>query len=253
MDIQQNTTELKEDGFTVLTSLITPSEVPNLTKWVDEVGSDVDVWHHYEVVDTATSKTALTRSEDFVHRHKPLGDLILTRIPMFLETLVGEKCALYKEKINWKAPGGAGWVAHQDAPAYPEVPWNVTVAIAIDPMNKQTGGLSFCDEKIHKEKSYYAINDDGVIDPTAANKLTWRNMDMEAGDVLVFDSFAPHKSGENLSTSPRRVIYLTYNLLKHGELRDEYYRNKRAALKQGSAKGTLSHIASWAGKSSANL
>ena len=33
--------------------------------------------------------------------------------------LLGEPAVLYKEKINYKLPGGAGYSAHQDAPAYP--------------------------------------------------------------------------------------------------------------------------------------
>eukprot|EP00040_Diaphanoeca_grandis_P012222 m.62195 g.62195 ORF g.62195 m.62195 type:complete len:255 (-) comp23104_c0_seq2:154-918(-) len=252
--MEQHSTELKQDGFTVLKAFIPPAEVPQLTQWVNEVGSDKTAWHHFETVscdvDADTSKTALARSEDFVHRHDHLGSLILKQIPGVLEKIVGEKVALYKEKINWKAPGGAGWVPHQDAPAYPEVPWNITVAIAVDPMTPKTGGLSFSEGAVHKQQSFYEINSDGVISQEGADKLIWRDVPMNAGDILVFDSFAPHMSGTNLSPFPRRVIYITYNLLRHGELREAYYANKRAAIKDGSAKGTLSHIASWAGKPS---
>ena len=38
-----------------------------------------------------------------------------------------------------------------------------------------------------------------------------------------FDSYTPHRSGKNLSKKPRRMIYLTYNAKKDGNLKRKYF------------------------------
>jgi 2-aminoethylphosphonate dioxygenase len=47
------------------------------------------------------------------------------------------------------------------------------------------------------------------------------------GDVVFFDSYVPHRSGPNLSSEPRRVLYVTYNRLADGDQRARYYADKR--------------------------
>ena len=47
------------------------------------------------------------------------------------------------------------------------------------------------------------------------------------GDVIFFDSFAPHRSEPNLSDKPRRLMYVTYNRLSEGDHRVQYYADKR--------------------------
>ena len=46
--------------------------------------------------------------------------------------LLGEPAVLYKEKINHKLPGGAGYSPHQDAPAYPMIDVHVSAMVAVD-------------------------------------------------------------------------------------------------------------------------
>jgi ectoine hydroxylase-related dioxygenase (phytanoyl-CoA dioxygenase family) len=50
------------------------------------------------------------------------------------------------------------------------------------------------------------------------------------GDVILFDSFVPHASADNLTDRPRRVLYLTYNRASDGDHRAAYYRDKHASF-----------------------
>ena len=50
----------------------------------------------------------------------------------------------------------------------------------------------------------------------------------EPGDVILFDSYAPHASKPNHTDSARRVLYLTYNAAMHGDHRMRYFAEKRA-------------------------
>ena len=59
------------------------------------------------------------------------------------------------------------------------------------------------------------------------------------GDVVLFDSFLPHRSATNTSDTWRRSGYLTYNLASEGDLHAAYYRKKLQAFSDGSA-GSIS-------------
>jgi ectoine hydroxylase-related dioxygenase (phytanoyl-CoA dioxygenase family) len=49
----------------------------------------------------------------------------------------------------------------------------------------------------------------------------------QPGDVVFFDAFTPHRSEPNMTASPRRVLYVTYNRLSEGDHRQRYYADKR--------------------------
>lgn len=50
------------------------------------------------------------------------------------------------------------------------------------------------------------------------------------GDAMFFDSYAPHRSGPNLTHTPRRVLYVTYNRASAGDHRIQYYADKRRSF-----------------------
>jgi hypothetical protein len=53
-------------------------------------------------------------------------------------------------------------------------------------------------------------------------------IETEPGDVLFFDSYAPHGSKPNLTADQRRILYLTYNRADGGDHRQRYFDEKRA-------------------------
>ena len=57
--------------------------------------------------------------------------------------LFGEPAVLFKDKINFKLPGGDGFAAHQDAQAGWDVyaPLHITAMIAIDATTAENGSL----------------------------------------------------------------------------------------------------------------
>jgi hypothetical protein len=67
----------------------------------------------------------------------------------------------------------------------------------------------------------------GDIHPEVEARLPWRPLELEAGDVVFFDSYLPHRSQRNASLRPRRALYVTYNRLAEGERRDDYFAHKR--------------------------
>ena len=51
-------------------------------------------------------------------------------------------------------------------------------------------------------------------------------MSTQFGDVVLFNSYVPHRSGINKLKIPRRALYITYNDSSEGDLREDYYKHK---------------------------
>ena len=49
----------------------------------------------------------------------------------------------------------------------------------------------------------------------------------QPGDIIYFDSYAPHKSSQNLTDRARRLYFSTYNRLSEGNHLEAYYSDKR--------------------------
>lgn len=195
--------------------------------WVEEVSSwppDDEKWMHH--LEKTPDGPRLARTEYIIGFHDKLRDFLTKgHVPAAAGTLLGEPAVLYKEKINYKYPGGGGYAPHQDAPAYRFVKNHITCSIAIDESTPENGCLYFAAGK-HRD-GLLAMNDEWCIDEAVADMLDWQPVVMQPGDALFFSSYAPHKSPLNNSDKPRRSLYLTYNAAAEGDLREEYYAEKR--------------------------
>ena len=139
---------------------------------------------------------------------------------------------LYKEKINYKLPGGAGYAPHQDAPAYRFVETHVSCMVAVDDALVGNGCLEVVSRR---HQDVLPMDEAGCIRADVAESLDWAPVEVRAGETLWFHSRTPHRSGPNLGLTPRRALYPTYNALSEGDLREAYYEQKRAELGDGSA------------------
>jgi ectoine hydroxylase-related dioxygenase (phytanoyl-CoA dioxygenase family) len=137
---------------------------------------------------------------------------------------------LFKEKINFKLPGGAGFEPHQDAPAFTTFGqcYHITVMVSIDAGTRENGCLEVVDG-CHGAGLLPQAKD-GTLDRAWADAQVWKPLETRPGDVLFFDSYVPHRSGPNRSGAPRRALYVTYNRESDGDYRSQYFAQKRAAF-----------------------
>ena len=221
----------QDDGYLKVEGFLQVQEIMEISHWVEEISSwpvsDKEWMHHRER--TAHGDVQLARTENFVPFHSGMKRLLTAgRLIAAAGELMDQPAVLYKEKINYKHPGGGGYAAHQDAPAYEYIKRHITCLVTIDPMNEQNGCLYFSPGR--HEEGLISIDDRGCIDVDAARTMDWVPVLMEPGDVLFFHSYAPHMSPPNDTSSPRRALYLTYNAAAEGDFREQYYNNKREAF-----------------------
>lgn len=144
--------------------------------------------------------------------------------------LFGEPAVVYKEKVNFKHPGGGGFNPHQDHAAGW---WNhghtlhISVLVGVDAQTEANGRLEVV-AGMHREglfgKEFEEVPQDKV------DAFTWIPVNVQLGDVVFFDSFVPHRSGPNTTDRPRMAMYLTYNRASEGDARQRYYEDKRKSF-----------------------
>ncbi len=224
-----------EHGW-ILTRSIDDAGAAQLRVWVNEIMAwpdDGDHLHYREMTDVGPR---LCRTENFVPFHADLRARLTTGAMVeAASALLGEPAVLYKEKINYKAAGGAGYAPHQDAPAYRFVERHVSCMVAIDDADATNGCLEVVSGMHH---TVLPTDDDGCIRSDLVAAMDWDTVPVSAGTTLWFHSRTPHRSGPNTSNRDRRALYPTYNARREGDLREAYYRQKLAEFAAAEADGS---------------
>lgn len=211
-----------------------PADIaPMLAEWAEAVAQmpETDAasspTQHFEGSDRGDLHA---RTEHFVHLHTGIRQLVVDGpLQQAASALLCEPAVLYKEKLNHKHPGGAGFAAHQDATAYRFVDRHITAMVAIDDATPANGGMELA-SGLHRE--LLPTDGDGCIDPAAVDELPFEALTVRRGDVLWFHSLAPHRSATNHSDRARRAFFFTFNASAHGDLRERYYADRRRQLRE---------------------
>lgn len=221
------------DGYLHVPGFLATAEVDAVLVAIDDIADrpdgDGDLMQHYEVSDDGTVQ--ICRSEHLIESCDRLRRLLTAgRMPALAGELLGEPAVLYKEKVNYKLPGGAGFAPHQDAPAYPFITTHLTCMLAIDDATPENGCLEVV---AAHHGQLLPLDAAGCIRPDIAGSLEWRPVPLRAGDLLWFHSRAPHRSAANRSPRRRRGLFCTYNAAADGDLRDAYYAEKLDRFARG--------------------
>jgi ectoine hydroxylase-related dioxygenase (phytanoyl-CoA dioxygenase family) len=220
----------RRDGFLVLRGALDAERTSQVQAWVDEItgwaAEDGPGLHHFEQTDAGPT---LARSEDLIGHHDGVRALLTEGLlPELAGALFGEPAVLYKEKINYKQPGGGGFAPHQDAPAYRFVDHHISVMVPLDPATEDSGCLwvapAFEPKVTLPMEGIRGLRDDVV------EALEWQPVELQPGDLLWFDSYLPHRSDTNTTDTARRAFYLTYNSASAGDFRTSYYDDKLATF-----------------------
>lgn len=220
----------KKNGYLKLTNVFSNQEIIKLKKYVNEIEKFKEKKNKYMLYyDNFKGVNFLTRTENFLPYHKKINQFFKKKkISSLVDALIKYKSIIFKDKINWKYPRAKGFEPHQDAQVweylYPKIKTFISLSISIDKTNKKNGSLEVVG-KMHKKG--LLGNNKSAINKKLVKKMKWKRLNTNPGDIIFFDSYTPHRSGTNLSNSPRRIIYLTYNARKDGDLKKEYFINKR--------------------------
>ncbi|AOJ08924.1 phytanoyl-CoA dioxygenase family protein [Burkholderia mayonis] len=212
---------------------------------LENPGASADTGAVIAVAERADPRT-LCRFEYLAGASAYVKQSLVPRLAHLIESVLGEPVSLFKDKCNLKLPGGGAFTAHQDITAYRHFPtrYQVTAALALDPAVEANGGLEMADAwdglsagapsartprgLLAALPSYEGGPRNGDIVDELAARMTWTLVEAQPGDVILFDSYVPHRSEPNRSGATRRMLFFTFNPASEGGLYELYYRAKRS-------------------------
>ncbi len=205
-----------------------------ITGWIDELTALPEEagrhWVYHEPSRHDPERRLIQRIEKFAEVDARFDRLFRAgRLRMAVSELLGEEAVLFKEKINYKMAGGPAFKPHQDSQAgwgvYAD--YFVTALVTIDPSTPANGCLEMAAG--WHTRGLVGPEWQPLDEPTLA-RMEFRAFPAQPGDALFFDSFTPHRSGPNLTTRQRRVLYVTYNRASAGDQRERYFADKRRSF-----------------------
>jgi len=222
--------QFHRDGFLLVRGMYSPEEMKDISQWTDDVAGSPEIPGHYMMYFESSKQDGsriISRIEDFVSFHDGFAELITRRrMQQAVSELFGEKAVLFKDKINFKLPGGDGFKEHQDVQAgwddYAAL--HITAMVAIDETNEANGSVEMI-PGMHKQGLLGKMWEP-LTDQDTAN-AAYVPVHCQPGDAVFFDSYAPHRSMPNRTDKARRVLYITFNRDSEGDHRAQYYADKR--------------------------
>lgn len=245
--------QFREYGFVFLPQeilnqdmVVLEREYSQLAKEAEQKLSDKSLSGGIIAVAEANDPQQLCRFEYLAGTSSYIRNVLVPRFATLIEKLIGEPVSLFKDKCNLKRPGGGAFTPHQDVTAYSHfnTKYQTTVAISLDESDEANGALEIAETWDSKPSgiptlstprgqlailpSYEGGSRNGDIMDEYASTIHWRLIHTKPGDVILFDSYVPHRSGINRSSSTRRILFFTFNLANEGNFYDLYYTEKRS-------------------------
>ena len=139
----------------------------------------------------------------------------------------------FKDKMNYKQPGGAGFSPHQDVVAYPGVEPR-----AVDPASRSTSARSSrvaCGWRMASIRSWRPT----IVarcEPTSLPTLTFEPAELAGGRRGVHRRLRAALQRGQSQRSARRVLVASYAPVSEGYSRAQYYAARRATMADASAR-----------------
>jgi hypothetical protein len=220
------------DTSVVIAAALADDDLAVLTAAAMEVAAwpaGSHVWGHY--AEQTERGPAICRTENVSACRADVRQLVDGPLHAIASVRLGADVTAFKDKINYKQPGGAGFLPHQDRTAYPGAPDVVSLLVAIDGCTEQSGCLWIAPDVDHA----LPTDDRGVVEEHVSDALDWEMVELTPGDALIIDGYAPHRSGANETRRARRVLVASYAPTASGYTRTEYYEARAAAMTESTA------------------
>jgi len=224
----------ERDGFVIVRGAFSAGEAAAHVRAIDALAArPLDAGRqmvYFEDSLVAPGARVLSRIEKFVECDGDLARLVFDdRIVGPASALLGEPAVLFKDKVNFKMPGGGGFTPHQDIqPGWDRyAPYFLSVLIAVDPNTIENGCLELAAG--HHRRGMIGRKWEPLEGEELAG-VEFVPYPMAPGDVVFFDCFVPHQSQPNATDRPRRNVYLTFNRESDGNFRDQYFADKRQSF-----------------------
>lgn len=224
----QQINDFHRDGYVVVRSAFGDDEMQVIETWTQELTELPEEpdkhWVYHEKSRLDPDEKLICRIENIRPFHSGFAQLTeVLKDPV--RQLLAEEAVLFKEKLNFKMPGGDGFKPHQDSQAGW---WNygsyyITVMVCIDEATEENG----CLKMVAGHHRRGLLREWEPLTEEDMEGMEFVSCPTKPGDIAFFDSYTPHASEPNMSDKIRRLYFATYNALSEGDQLARYYADKR--------------------------
>src|SRR6266513_2737559 len=213
------------------TGVLAAAEADAVASWADAIEAwpvGTHVWGQY--AEQITDRVAVCRTENVSACHPGVAALVDAPLRELAAGALGKPAVAFKDKINYKQPGGAGFRPHQDRLAYPGVARVLSILVAIDECTTESGCLWLA-EGVEEP---LPTDERGVVRDDVVDSLRWAPAELAAGDAVLLDGLTPHYSEANRGDRRRRVLVASYAPADEHYSRDRYYSARAETMRRAS-------------------
>lgn len=243
---KESITHYKKNGFVIIKNFFDRNEIIKTKKEIlNQIKRKKNHFFYYEKIDKKKRLRRIEKVSDYSNFAKRI--ILSEKIFSDLEKLENSKFVLFKDKLNFKMPGGSGFLPHIDGhffwDDYKNIRQNgwykyaknfINLVIPLEKSNKNNGCIYISNKKNTKKlgKNFDLITKKLVLNTPNIkkndfNKFSFYPIILDIGDVCFFNWKCAHYSEKNKSKSSRMIFYSTYskknNLIN---VRKKYYKDK---------------------------
>jgi len=182
----------ERDGYLIVRGAFPSDQMNSIASWTDELLAMPEESGKHWVYREPSLKND---GEDLVNRIEKIGPFhagfleLSEALKAPVGQLLGEEAVLFKEKINFKMPGGGGFKPHQDSQAG----WDcyadffISVLVTIDAATEENGCLQICAGH-HKRglyTSWQPLTEEDMTD------MDFVSVPTDPGDLIFFRLLRP--------------------------------------------------------------
>ncbi len=214
-------------------AVVVGPDLEDLRAWATEVEAWPAGSHRWgQYAEQTETGQSICRTENVSACHPGMAGLVRGVLQDAAQSALGVEVVGFKDKINYKQPGGAGFSPHQDLAAYPGASRVMSILVAIDECTTESGCIWFApgvDDLLRSD-------DRGVVVPEVVESLSWTAAELAPGDALCIAGMTPHYSQANKSAAPRRVLVASYAARGDGYDREGYYAAREQEMARARAR-----------------
>jgi len=235
-------------GYVIIKNFFKKKNINTIKKKiVHNIKKKKNKFFYYEKI--SKNKKKLRRIEKITDYSKEAKKIIYSKeILNFINFLNNKKNVIFKDKLNFKYPGGEGYLPHIDGHFYWKKKdskiqngWKLyanTFTNFVIPLEKSNidNGCLYVSNKNNTKilgNNWKKITDNLIkntpnIKKKYLNKFKFKPAILDQGDILFFDWKCAHKSKKNYSNKSRMIFYATFcsNEKKIRNVRNKYYLDK---------------------------
>ncbi len=218
--------DFARDGYVVVPGAFDAGEAATIERWTREVAALPEEpgrhWVFHEK-SRADGSDLINRIEYINRFHDGYAELNRALAAPAAQ-LFGEAVVLFKDKINFKMPGGGGFEPHQDSQAgWEDYATNfINVMVCIDEATRENGCIELApgQNKRGLLRGMEPLTEDDTSD------MNFIAYPTRPGDIALFDAYTPHRSDPNPTGTSRRMYFATFNRASEGDHLEKYYADK---------------------------